>query len=534
MPKKLIEEIILKVGIDATGVASGLSKLDADLKSIQIQFGKTEKATESNTAAQKKAIPVAKQTGLAMSSLDKELDKAEDGWRNLSKALKKYEKDSKKANQSTNSLNGGLGKLGAVVGVGASIAVVTNRINEMTQTAQDADRLGVVTQNLANLQGVGKTFGATAEDVTQGIKNINESASEALADGSGEKFDLFKELNIDLVEFNKLKPDEQLESFSKSINGVESQGRRTAIQLALMGEEGFKLATTMDELAVNAEGAKARVEEFTGSLNPEEIKKLNKSVAETKMRFDGVLNTLISAGSSTFNQVGESIENLSYMLFGLNKAQEDYNDAISRTMRKEKALYNQRKKEQKEEAKRLSEEENKRKDLAALIKDIQENEFKDTTRAGGEDDEGSLSTQKKFKELQKEQRDIDEKILESDAKKFRSLKKLESKEKKNKENAIKAIEDIELKRKKALIKRLQDESKRGGGAGIIEAGSVEEAELNASLANRDVDKLSRIETFQKEVKAEEKTREQEKLKIAKETLAAIKTNKTIKVNTSSL
>jgi hypothetical protein len=533
MPKKLIEEIILKVGIDATGVASGLAKLDADLKSIQIQFGKTEKATESNTAAQKKAIPVAKQTGLAMSSLDKELDKTEDGWRNLSKALKKYEKDAKKANKSSGLLSGGIGKLGAVVGVGAAIAVVTDRITQMTETAQDADRLGVVTQNLANLQGVGKTFGATAEDVTQGIKNINESASEALADGKGEKFDLFKELNIDLVEFNKLKPDEQLESFSRSINGVENQGRRTAIQLALMGEEGFKLSTTMDELATNAEGAKAAVEKLTGTMKPETIKQFNQNIAIAKQRLDGFLNVIINQGAEAFNEFVEIMHEVGFALSDGVELANDWNDTIDRQTAAAKKLMKQR-----EEAAKNQEIANKKelkdqKELSELIKSIQENEFKDPKRLGGPEDEGSLAIQRQFKERQKSAAADKAAQDKKDAALKKSAKEEAENTKKNREKAIKGIAAIGLARKKEFIKRLEEESKRGGPAGLVESGSVEEAEINASLASRSGG-IDRITSLKNEVSAEERKIENEKLKTLKAIRDGVVKNKSITVNTGTL
>lgn len=529
MAKRLIEEIILKVGVDATGVSSGLADLDKRLKSVEGQFGKTEKANEENTAAQKKAIPIAKKTGLAMADLDSKLDSTEAGFNKLSNALKKYRKESKGANKSTGFLSGNLGKIGAAIGVAGVIGVVTSRITALTQAAQDADRLGVVAQNLINLQNIGRTFGATAEDVTQGIKNINESASEAFKDASGEKFELFEELNIDLERFNELKPDEQFEAFSRSINGVENQGRRTAIQLALMGEEGFKLAVTMDELATNAEAAKLKVEGFTGSLNTEELEKLNKSLVESKLRFEGVFNQIVGFGANAFNAVGDSIDKVSFSLFGVLKLHEDLLDVQNAQIEVARKLNIQREEDAKKDKLAIEKKIKDQKELTELLR-LATEELNDPKRLA--DIENSPEIQAKFKKEQERLEDVKKRARLNE---LIAQRKEEKQQEKSKARALKTIADIGLSRKKEFLKRLQEESKRGGGAGIVEAGSIEAAEIEASLQNRDLGKISKIETIKKQIDAEEKAKSEERLKVAKETLEAIKNQKNqIKINTRPL
>jgi len=434
---RLVEEIILKVGVDTASVNAQLAGLDKKIVKTQKKFDGLAGSTKDNTDAQKKAIPVAKKTGVAMGDLDKKLDKTEDGWKSLTKALQKYKKESKGATKGTKSMSGGLGMLGGALAGMASIAVVTDRLSQLTQAGQDSKRLGIVTQDLIDLQNVGKQFGATAEDVTQGIKNINESASEAAADGTGEKFELFKELNIDLEEFNKLKPDEQLESFSKSINGVQNQGRRTAIQLALMGEEGFKLSTTFDELAKGADAAKDKVRGLTGAMDPEKIEKMNKRVQEMKLRFDGLINGVLDYGGQAFFLMADGVEAAIFAMHGLNKAQEDIDERLR--VIHEEALKNYNLRNKAAEAKKLQDKEDikNQETLNKLRKEAME-ELNDPKRLKSIEESPEILAKK-----QKER----EAVIDAQAKAFIKNRDIEKK-------ALEKAEREQTKRKKSALKTI--------------------------------------------------------------------------------
>ena len=525
---KLVEQIILKVGVDTSAVAAQLAGLNKKIDASKKKFDGLAGSTEENTAAQKKAIPVAKKTGVAMGDLDKKLDKTEGGFNKLTKALKKYKKESKGASKGSKSIGGGLAMMGgALAGLGA-IAVVTDRLKELTQAGQDADRLGVVTQDLIDLQNVGKQFGVTAEDVTQGIKNINESASEAGKEGKGEKFELFKELNIDLVEFNKLKPDEQLESFSKSINGVKNQGRRTAIQLALMGEEGFKLSTTFDELAKGADAAKNKVRGLTGTMDPEKIAKMNERVSEMKLRFDGLINGLLDHGSTAFFNISDSVETLIFSMYGLNKAQEDYNDLMIATRVEARRAMAELHAVAREKERQAKDDERRQLILNRLRREAME-ELNDPERLKSIED--SPEIQKKVAQEKKRLRalEVDEEIEKG--------RKLSRKEASAKKSAMKAIEEVGASRKKERLKRLQEESKNGS-VSTVEAGSVEAAEIAAQLETKDAAKIDKIDRLKQGIEQENKAREVKKLKVAEDTLKAIiklekkKPNKIVKGNLS--
>ncbi len=528
MAQRLIEEIILKVGVDATSLNDSLAKVSNRLDSFKNKVGKLGDTTGKLEDDLDDAGDQAKKTGDKFDKLEDEINPLDKGFDKLTKALKKYNKESKKtANESTR-LSKGLNGIATAIGTAAVVATITSRITALNEAAQDSQRLGIVAQNLINLQNIGRTFGATAEDVTQGIKNINESASEAFKEGKGGKFDLFKELNIDLESFNKLKADEQFESFSRSISGVTDQGRRTAIQLALMGEEGFKLAVTMDELGSNAEAAKLKVQGFTGSLNTKELEKLNKSLVESKLRFEGVINTIVQHGAEGFNTLGSSIDNVAFSLFGVLKLHEDFIDRQNAQIELVRKLNIERDEAAKKEKLAKKKEISDQKELNELIR-LANEELNDPKRL--ESIENSPEIQAK---VAKEQKRIFDLRVDQRREDIKAEEKKTKEEERSKKKSLKAIADIGLARKKEFIKRLQEESKRGG-AGIIEAGSVEEAEIAASLQNRDAGKLSQIETLQKQVDAEEKMREEEKLKVAKETLEAIKKQKSpIKVNTRSL
>ncbi len=494
---RLIEEIILQVGVDTKGLNEKLAKAGQGFEKLDDKVGDT------GDTIKKKAIPAIKKTGVAIGDLDKKLNphiktvgKADKGWKKLSKSV-------------------GSGVAGFVAG-GAAIAGLTARFNAMNLAVQDSERLGILTQDLVNLQGVGEQFGATAEDVTQGIKNINESASEAFVDKKGEKFDLFKELKIDLEAFNKLKPDKQLEEFGKSLNSVDNQGRRTAIALALMGEEGFKLTGTLKELARDADGAKAKVEGFVGSFDVEKIAETNKRLSEMKQRLQGVGNAAINLGLDAFDAVEEPISQIIFAMHGLNKAQEDYNDLLAAQEKQNKINFDAFKKRRDAELKaNETRDERQRKHterLAKLSKVIEDREGLGA---------GANQANKDFKRFQKEAQSrekiakkiVDDKEKEAAAELKRIMKLGEA--------GQKVLDDERLTRKKALVERLR-ESGQGSLNFSLEAGSVQAQVLQQEVQGRDAGRLSQADQLEKEIKAEEKENNEKLLKAAEAQVTLLK------------
>lgn len=227
--------------------------------------------------------------GVDVTGLD-DVRHAEDDLNGLERSTEDYSDSADKSTTATNSMGGAITGM-AIAAAAATAALgimIAKNIEAQTETLFMAEALGIGAQRLQDLQNLARSFGATAEDMVQGIKNINESISEAFVDQSGAKFDLFKELNIDLKEFQNLDADDQFIQFSKALNKVESQGRRTAIKLALMGEEGFKLSLVMKELGENSEKTLRDISGKGGDIDSEQILRFSQAWTDLKISIEGV------------------------------------------------------------------------------------------------------------------------------------------------------------------------------------------------------------------------------------------------------
>ena len=494
---KLIEEIILKVGVDTKGLNEKLAKAGQGFEKLGDQAGGTGETIK------KKTIPALKKGGVALTDLDKKLnphikkvEKASKGWNKFGKAVAKFKPDAASA--------------------GAIIAGIGFQFNKMNEAVIDAKRLGVVTQDLVDLQGVAMRFGSTAEDLTQGLKNVSESVSEAFSNPEVEKAKMFKEIGIDIATLMDLKPDEQFIALSKALAGMDNQSRRTEVSLLLLGEEGFKLSTTMDELAVNAERAKEEVRKMTGGLDVEQIQAMNDKLSDFKLRLQGVANQALSISMDVFEEGSLFVEDIIFTMQGLNTAQERYNDQLAKEHVIAVALYAKHKKERAAELKFRDEREERQKKhterLAGLLKDVEAQEGKG---------QGSKQADIDFKKRQKV---FDDKKKADDKAHEDKQKQLDERVRGIFEEGMagqKVLDDAARARKRDLIDRLRE---AGGGSVNIagDAGSVQNQILQAEVSSRNTSKLSLADKLEAEIMAEDKVAQAELVEKAKEQVTQLK------------
>jgi len=494
---KLIEEIILKVGVDTKGLNEKLAKAGQGFEKLGDQAGGTGETIK------KKTIPALKKGGVALTDLDKKLnphikkvEKASKGWNKFGKAVAKFKPDA--------------------ASTGVVIAGLALHLNSMNKAVQDAERLGVVTQDLVDLQGVASRFGSSAEDLTQGLKNVSEAVSEAFNSPDIEKARMFKEIGIDVKEIIDLKADKQFIAVSKALAGMTNQARRQEVQLLLLSDEGFKLSTTMNELAVNADGAKASVRALTGEFNVEQIKEMNSRLSDMKLRLQGVANATITLGLDVFDEVDSFVEDIVFTMHGLNTAQERYNDQLAKEHVIAVALYAKHKKERAAELKFRDEREERQKKhterLAGLLKDVEAQEGKG---------QGSKQADIDFKKRQKV---FDDKKKADDKAHEDKQKQLDERVRGIFEEGMagqKVLDDAARARKRDLIDRLRE---AGGGSVNIagDAGSVQNQILQAEVSSRNTSKLSLADKLEAEIMAEDKAAQAELVEKAKEQVTQLK------------
>lgn len=524
MADRIIEEIILKVGVDTGGLANKVGAAETAVDGLEDSVdGLTTTAKKAKTGTDKLGSSV-EAFKFDVKALGQPLDKSTGSLDKFTESIRRNAAQVNKSKESRANFVKGLKsvRIPAAAAAAAIGLIVQRSIEAQVRTVQMANALGVSTQRLRDLQNLAKSFGATAEDLTQGLKNISEISSEAFSAGSGEKFDLFKEINIDLATFTKLSPDEQFIRFATAIEGVSKQGRKTEIQLALMQEEGFKLANTMESLAKNGEGALDVVRKLGGEINEKQVLELNKRWQEFSITMQGIILGLsdsltpalqgaLDVTKSTLGffhdvgfEIGALIEGTSTWALRLEEINRRLNETVEIVQDEDIAdqLYGPK----------AQDAERKRK---AAIRNI-EKLTQDIRRA-------EASESRKIFEVQAQQnKKIDEEKVKQETREKDFARRKKQREERDRKTAIASIRSIGLERLKDKLKELRERNIGGAALSGVEAGSSEAARLESERDNINPALRGRIAGIENQIKAEEKRLEEEKLKTARDSLKQLK------------
>ena len=456
---RIIEEIILKVGVDTSGIGSKVGNASDD-------FGDLEDSVKDYDSAAKDTASTSKGLGIAVT---------------------------------------GMAAAAAAATVALGVMIAKN-IEMQTETIFMAQALGIGAQRLQDLQNVGRVFGATADDVTQGIKNINESASEAFKDQGGSKFELFKEMNIDLEKFNQLSPDQQFIEFSKALEETDDQGRKTAIRLALMGEEGFKLAVAMEEIAESGGKVVKEIGSIGGDIDSAQVKEFGEQWRLLGLSIDGVTDSIVDSFIPIIQGPLEKIVDVlsrysklktDFDFEGIEKAAQDAQDI-------EDALATGRGIAGTKEAKQAEKEER-----ARLVKHLADEDRRHERGRRLRE----FAHKQEVKEEEEKNRKIEAERRKQVERQARADKRVSDRKKRDEESAIKTIKSIGSARRRDRLSQLKERGE-SFGVGAVEAGSAEAARLAAERQLIDPDRRTQIDQLEAAIQEEELAIQEEQLKTA--------------------
>jgi len=198
------------------------------------------------------------------SGLDETVDKSTDSVDDLTKSV-----DDNKSS---------LGAWAAVAATAAGIAgiglLVKTQAEAVVETDKYAKRLGIATQELMALQAAAGSFNIEAEDVNEGLKNMVERLGEASLEGQGATFDAIKRLGLDLKELESLSTEDKFIAISDALSKVESTAERTFLQMEIGQEEFFKLGEFMQTGAGDMRDLIKESKRLSGSLSDLDIENI--------------------------------------------------------------------------------------------------------------------------------------------------------------------------------------------------------------------------------------------------------------------
>lgn len=185
---------------------------------------------------------------------------------------------------------------------GASLA--TSLFNRFEQQANEvrilAAATNTTTEAFGSMAAVARSVGVEVDNLRDGFNDLSEKTSEAfiaLKEGKkdNEYLKVFKELNIDLATFTKLKPDERFEQFADAINRVQDPGRRSAIVMKLMSDEGTKFFPIFNKGSAAIAQMRREAVEMGAVLGPQGAQALgtyNAALSRFSLRIDALANRL--------------------------------------------------------------------------------------------------------------------------------------------------------------------------------------------------------------------------------------------------
>lgn len=149
----------------------------------------------------------------------------------------------------------GLASLRNVAGaVAGAVTASAAAVFAWAESAAAAGEEAVLNANALNINAeayqrmayAASMSGVNAEMLRASLIKLTRSAQEA-GNGNADLAATFRELGLDARAFGDLSADQQLATIADALNGVEEPGRRVAMTMQLLGEQGPRLASLLGE-----------------------------------------------------------------------------------------------------------------------------------------------------------------------------------------------------------------------------------------------------------------------------------------------
>lgn len=168
-----------------------------------------------------------KQLGDSGQRTSGQLDSTEKSIRNVSRSLPPF----------INGFN-----LSAAAVVGSLGMVYRQQASVIDQSAKFADRIGVTTEALSELQYMAELNGI--DNLETALQRMTRSVAEA-AMGTGEAVDVLDELGLSVQALQGLSPDQQLALIADAMQDVSEQSDRVRIAFRLFGAQGVSMVNML-------------------------------------------------------------------------------------------------------------------------------------------------------------------------------------------------------------------------------------------------------------------------------------------------
>lgn len=186
---------------------------------------------------------------------------------------------------------------GAAIGGVALGGLLTNTIARADQLAKTADRFGIGIEKLQELRFAAVREGAEEQNLDDGLRDLAKNIGEA-ANGGGEAVEVFKALNIQLIdsEGRVRGVGDVLGDISDRMQKIPDAATRVAVAQKLMGEGGSRLTNMLAKGRdqISAYGVEARALGIISEDQARQAELLADKQAALGQAFDGLGGSLMS------------------------------------------------------------------------------------------------------------------------------------------------------------------------------------------------------------------------------------------------
>jgi ribosomal protein S11 len=194
---------------------------------------------------------------------------------------------------------------GAVLGgLGGAFA---SFINDADKLADTADRLGMTTTALQELQYTASQSGASLEDVEAGMKRFSATLGDA-EKGEKSAIDTLNKYGLSVSRLKGMTPEQQMRALADAIARQPDQARKAAAALDLLGKGGFKL------LPMLSQGA-AGLDAFAKRANDLGLVRSEKDIAMGGKLAD-MWSTITQQARALANVIGAALAPAMEQIFG--------------------------------------------------------------------------------------------------------------------------------------------------------------------------------------------------------------------------
>jgi lambda family phage tail tape measure protein len=246
----------LKIGADASGVEAGIGKAKKAINSL----GAT--VADSNSKASKSIDKYVKtlqdqQRMMGKSSREIELYKlamkgASDQQLKAADSAIKMRESMERSERISSRIRGGFIAFGAaaVAAAGAAYLAFDRLIKQVADFQTMAEKIGDSASSIASFATAAAVSGVSMDSITaasvkltKGLQGVDDETKEAGA--------AIKALGLNLADFKRLSPTDQIEAVARALDGFEDGASKTAVAMALFGKSGADLIPFLKDLAGN-------------------------------------------------------------------------------------------------------------------------------------------------------------------------------------------------------------------------------------------------------------------------------------------